>query len=386
MSDRQGGLNQEDFRKLLATPRPQADPSQQPGSFAHARRTAPGAAGQSSKPSKSKGKRPASKPDTTAEPQPKYRDRAAERRRQGYQSVPGNSETASAINAQPFDFNTAGADGAEQRDISYEQSKYLGGDLERTHLVKGLDYLFLEKIRREDAAAASGEAPDGDIDEALERLHHEKAATSTATVTDRAAELAALPLPHFLTPRGSAIYNASVLWPVRYRSELPRENPQFQPGRMYFTFELADSQGNYRDPLAVPTPVLRSKVELVRMEARKQMNESGSAAGGTEADGAASLVMEKVMQVFARHARHPARVTPKASPGLPISSTTFTSTHLTSHLPEDLIKIAEKATEVTTHSGLDPSDSSSDSEIGGSDDDIFAGVGDNYNVLESESV
>ena len=32
-----------------------------------------------------------------------------------------------------------------------EQSKYLGGDLKHTHLVKGLDYALLQKIRAEQA-------------------------------------------------------------------------------------------------------------------------------------------------------------------------------------------------------------------------------------------
>lgn len=33
--------------------------------------------------------------------------------------------------------------------ISIENSKYLGGDVEHTHLVKGLDYALLHKVRSE---------------------------------------------------------------------------------------------------------------------------------------------------------------------------------------------------------------------------------------------
>lgn len=33
--------------------------------------------------------------------------------------------------------------------LSYEQSKYLGGEVEYTHLVKGLDFVLLEKVRKE---------------------------------------------------------------------------------------------------------------------------------------------------------------------------------------------------------------------------------------------
>lgn len=32
--------------------------------------------------------------------------------------------------------------------MSVEETKYLGGDLEHTHLVKGLDYALLQKVRQ----------------------------------------------------------------------------------------------------------------------------------------------------------------------------------------------------------------------------------------------
>ena len=32
--------------------------------------------------------------------------------------------------------------------LSMEESKFLGGDLEHTHLVRGLDYALLQKVRR----------------------------------------------------------------------------------------------------------------------------------------------------------------------------------------------------------------------------------------------
>ncbi len=40
-------------------------------------------------------------------------------------------------------------DNAERRKQIIEESKYLGGDLEHTHLVKGLDYALLQKIKAE---------------------------------------------------------------------------------------------------------------------------------------------------------------------------------------------------------------------------------------------
>ena len=37
----------------------------------------------------------------------------------------------------------------ETKEIDMEQSKFLGGDMEHTHLVKGLDYALLRKVRAE---------------------------------------------------------------------------------------------------------------------------------------------------------------------------------------------------------------------------------------------
>jgi len=41
--------------------------------------------------------------------------------------------------------SNSGDDYAERRKLVIQESKYLGGDMEHTHLVKGLDYALLEK-------------------------------------------------------------------------------------------------------------------------------------------------------------------------------------------------------------------------------------------------
>ncbi|CAN0424539.1 unnamed protein product, partial [Laminaria digitata] len=60
----------------------------------------------------------------------KYRDRAEERRK-GH-----NPDYADKLN--------------QMATMDAETTKYLGGDVEHTHLVKGLDYALLVKIREED--------------------------------------------------------------------------------------------------------------------------------------------------------------------------------------------------------------------------------------------
>ncbi|KAJ1454897.1 RED-like protein N-terminal region-domain-containing protein [Pelagophyceae sp. CCMP2097] len=64
----------------------------------------------------------------------KYRDRAEERR------TDSNKDYATEV--------------ANLAEMDVETSKYLGGDVEHTHLVRGLDFALLQKIRSEDAKKA----------------------------------------------------------------------------------------------------------------------------------------------------------------------------------------------------------------------------------------
>lgn len=49
-----------------------------------------------------------------------------------------------------------------------QESKYLGGDLEHTHLVKGLDYSLLHKARSEIERTPAPVVKDDGIDEAFQ--------------------------------------------------------------------------------------------------------------------------------------------------------------------------------------------------------------------------
>ena len=92
----------------------------------------------------------------------KYRDRARERReltttttttddRQDQFEAPlptvANPPTTSAGNYKSVAPDAKGNyDAAARRKQMIEESKFLGGDLEHTHLVKGLDYALLQKV------------------------------------------------------------------------------------------------------------------------------------------------------------------------------------------------------------------------------------------------
>jgi len=76
---------------------------------------------------------------------PRYRDRAKERREdQNPDYEPTELGSFHAVAPPGTDLRLADA-----HKISIEKSKYLGGDLEHTHLVKGLDYALLHKVRSE---------------------------------------------------------------------------------------------------------------------------------------------------------------------------------------------------------------------------------------------
>lgn len=96
---------------------------------------------------------------------PEYRDRARERRE-------GKASDYSAIEG----LAPSGAE-EEDRKRRAELSKYLGGDEEHTHLVRGLDKALAEKVRREEMGGG-GSQEDGDLDDLLEEAYAEKRGTA----------------------------------------------------------------------------------------------------------------------------------------------------------------------------------------------------------------
>lgn len=112
-----------DFRALLETPR------------ANRGGETPSRGQQKSGAQKKKPSRPKPKVEKEeADEGPLYRDRAEERRK-GLN--PDYERTA--MSGLP-------TDAPLNPTMSVEETKYLGGDLEHTHLVKGLDYALLQKV------------------------------------------------------------------------------------------------------------------------------------------------------------------------------------------------------------------------------------------------
>ncbi|DAZ95965.1 TPA: hypothetical protein N0F65_009266, partial [Lagenidium giganteum] len=222
-------MNQDDFRRLLANSDGQGGSSRRRG-IGGGRN---GGEQESldirklcaKKPKKNKNKkegqaaddRPARSADVPVQPQ--YRDRAAERR----QGLRGDM-----INADEF------------AHLDAEQTKYLGGDMEHTHLVKGLDFSLLAQLKHE-----------------KEKLMQAKAAAlqQQETQAEQPAEKKTL---EFKSRMARMVYHHSCQATQKERRKLqpPRSTASelFLPGRMYYTFKLTDEGFD-----SVPTIVQQSK-------------------------------------------------------------------------------------------------------------------------------
>ena len=133
----------------------------------------------------------------------------------------------------------------ELRQLSVEESKFLGGDVEHTHLVKGLDFALLRKVR--------AELKESEKDVAFER--------SKATPTEAAA------VPEAPVDFGGAssewaratmrgVFEAEAIYKKRNTPAdkiLPDE--RFSSGRVAFRVDLS-SEGHASE---VPTTITRSK-------------------------------------------------------------------------------------------------------------------------------
>jgi len=241
-----GRLTNADFRKLMMTPRAPAPPPES-GEGAGEGRSKEGAHGDDPKAQERRRRKSyyarikredQAKLDELSE---KYRDRALERRdgrNPDYTQEEGPQEGQGAYRAVAPDIKGV-IDAAERRKQMIQESKFLGGDMEHTHLVKGLDYALLQKVRSEIV-----------FKEQAEETTEEKAdAGSGDEATVAAAESKKIA---FKTSMGRRIYSAIA------RSG-PEFNDLFLPGRMAYSIDLeADDE--------IPTTVIRSKADLQGIE------------------------------------------------------------------------------------------------------------------------
>ncbi|VVD05312.1 unnamed protein product [Leptidea sinapis] len=279
-------LTNDDFRKLLMTPRSTPSGGAHPSGSV---REAMANSGSMPPPTENKGELRRKKKsyyaalkkqeDTKlAELAEKYRDRARERR-DGLQD--GNpldpiSNTSSAYRAVAPDVKS-GMDAKERRRQMIQESKYLGGDMEHTHLVKGLDYALLQKVRSEIQTREQEQEAE------MERLVTEP----VEPVKEKKEVVVVEEELQFKTTVAKNIYNMI----VDQKSKKVTRNELFAPGRMAYVVEL-DEEGTIDSD--IPTTLTRSKADVPEFDER------------TSSATTNDVIIEKLAQIFSylRHGRH----------------------------------------------------------------------------------
>lgn len=198
------------------------------------------------------------------EPSTSYRDRAQERREginKDFELDPDD-----LIISNPIVDGDHSIDESERRRQQIDESKYLGGDVEHTHLVKGLDFALLEKIKATEKQEAERNCNDSDLNRDLllgacdsddeEFTKEALLATSATTSTKRQIDLKKL--------RASEIIPCRTALARRILSVLdekwPEKSELFLPGRMSYVLPIdEDSDGSV-------TTILRSKIERQEAE------------------------------------------------------------------------------------------------------------------------
>ncbi|CAA3021877.1 suppressor of mec-8 and unc-52 homolog 2 [Olea europaea subsp. europaea] len=182
------------------------------------------------------------KEEKAEEPElPKYRDRAKERRDDQNPDYEISELTSFHAVAPP---GTGDLGSAYAQKISIEKSKYLGGDVEHTHLVKGLDYALLNKVRSEiDKKPDIGEEANG---------------KATRSKEDQPVS--------FRTATGKSVYQ----WIVKPQTVI-KTNEMFLPGRMAFIYNM--ESGFSHD---IPTTLHRSKADCPVPEEMVTVSVDGS--------------------------------------------------------------------------------------------------------------
>lgn len=174
----------------------------------------------------------------------KYRDRARERRdgaNPDYQAMDVAGGASNAYRAVAPDLKS-GLDAQERRRQMIQESKFLGGDMEHTHLVKGLDYALLQKVRSEIV-----------VKEHEQEVEMEKLAEE-AEEKEKEEEKTLAEEPEYRSIMGKNIHNIVTF----YRSRHVERNDLFAPGRMAYVIELEDENAE----TDIPTTLIRSKADV----------------------------------------------------------------------------------------------------------------------------
>lgn len=198
----------------------------------------------------------------------KYRDRAKERREGATGDYVQNDarNSTSGYRAVAPDVKS-GIDTAERRRQLIQESKFLGGDLQHTHLVKGLDYALLQKVRSEITHQET--IQEVEMENMVDEKIAEKASVEAEKVESDDMELK--------TILGKNIHRLITV----QRSKVIERNEMFVPGRMAYLVELDDENAE----TDIPTTIIRSKAETMASVELHTLNTN-------------DIVVNKLTQIF----------------------------------------------------------------------------------------
>lgn len=162
----------------------------------------------------------------------------------------------------------------------------MGGDVDKTHLVKGLDFELLKKVRsdllkkkqeQENQQDEDEAMDDADLDQVFEKFERgEKIADEEVAPEEQPKQFHSL--------------MAKNIFELIEQQDNPPRNELFESGRMAYVFELADEVGHYSDAFAIPTAIVRSKTDIAAKLTRSGLSED------TETE--SKLVLEKISRVM----------------------------------------------------------------------------------------
>lgn len=236
--------------------------------------------------------------DKMAELAAKYRDRAAERR-DGIPDKPDNSREgeeseSTTQKAETHTSQTGGGyravapdiksthDQAERRRQMIQESKFLGGDMEHTHLVKGLDFALLQKVRSEITCREKVNIEE-DVEETaevnqnltIEKSHKNRRERRETQFKENELELkrkkeAKKEIKTEDSDDQVVCRTTMAKNIVRtvFKTDVPERNELFFPGRMAYTMDLDEIDESHDDPESanphsdIPTTTIRSKSDV----------------------------------------------------------------------------------------------------------------------------
>ena len=197
--------------------------------------------------------------DKMAELASKYRDRAKERRDGTEGAVPTDEANSAYRAVAP---NAHGVhDAAEMRKKMIHESKYLGGDMEHTHLVKGLDFALLQKVRAEIETLEEAE-----VDEEEEVTIKEVSKKSEEKTEKNATDEKDKPDEEKTQTDCRTVMGRNIMRNM-FSNDGPRTNELFMAGRMAYVMDLEEDGES-----DIPTTSIRSKKDVINSEQKATLN------------------------------------------------------------------------------------------------------------------